>query len=75
MAYSRLAAGQGVLTVTSASPEGRGCAPGEQACGSLPYSLPVQFLEILAGLLEPSGFRLGKPRRGFPGLQLVPQLR
>lgn len=65
MAYSRLAAGQGVLTVTSASPEGRGCAPGEQACGSLPYSLPVQdFWKSLQDFWNLLGFAWGNPGGG-----------
>lgn len=72
--YTRLAAGQDVDSDIY-QPRGVGALPQGPGLWVLTIlSAPAGFLEILAGFLEPSGFHLGKPRRGFPGLQLPPPL-
>ena len=54
-----------MLTVTSTSPEAWGLCPKDQACGSLPYSLPLQdFWKSLQGFWNLLGFIWGNPGGG-----------
>ena len=66
MVYTRLAAGQGVLTVTSASPEAQGLCPRDQACGSLPYSLSLQDFWNLLGFIWGNPGRVPRTAAGPP---------